>query len=376
MKQFTHAVKPSARSFYSSKPVKVLILACIICFSACKQSGDATIEPSISPSKKGMAQVLAAQPLPAGRAYWSVALGNFDNVGSVWNRIITWTFNASNGTVNGSAYTWESTNKKGKSIFTASAHQCTFDGISRACDVYTPYGWVYPSGQYVSWSGTYTYVGNTLTITWSTIGGNPTTATDSWTITDYPSYGVARANLVSSNYTLTHGHGYGSTSGWSNFKTIANTPRIDYPDTHGKHVVASGANGQPNVINPTSGWKKAGMGLAGFTTPSTGSVALHHKKSTTSCVNGCTTSRTGIIYHLASQNTTRQVAYSNFCACLPADSEYPCYPRNLHPSAFMQIINDSHELVGYIGIEAQNPPEASYDGRFQFQIMDFTNIPW
>ena len=376
MLQLSRSAKFAANRSNFANPFKAILLLCLFCFSSCEQNPEPATETSLRAPDKNVAKTSGPQPLPGGRAYWSVALGNFDNVGSVWNRIITWTFNASNGTVNGTAYTWESTNKQGKSIFTASAHQCTFDGISKSCNVYTPYGWVYPSGQYKAWSGTYTYVGNTLTITWSTIGGNPTSATDSWTITDYPTYGVARANLISSNYTLTHGHGYGSTSHWSNFKTIATTPRIDYPDTYGKHVVASGATGQPNVINPTSGWKKAGMGLAGFSTPSTGNVALHHKKPTSSCTSGCTTSRTGIIYHLASQNTTRQVAYSNFCACLPANSEYPCYPRNLHPSAFMQIINDDHELVGYIGIEAQNPPEASYNGRFQFQLMDFTNIPW
>ena len=69
------------------------------------------------------------------------------------------------------------------------------------------------------------------------------------------------------------------------------------------------------------------------------------------------------------------MAYHFFCACLPTAGEFPCYPRNLHPAALTQILDDNNDLVALIGVESQNPPEASYNGAYQYQLFDFNNIP-
>jgi hypothetical protein len=61
-----------------------------------------------------VASALASQPLPQGKANFSVVMGNFDTTGYTWVRIMDWTFNASAGTVAGTSWTWDSTGRQGK----------------------------------------------------------------------------------------------------------------------------------------------------------------------------------------------------------------------------------------------------------------------
>src|SRR5690606_16898874 len=132
-------------------------------------------------------------------------------------------------------------------------------------------------------------------------------------------------------------------------------------------------------ITPSSGWTTASLNLSVFTTPSSPNPknTMHYYQPTSSACNpgSCTTSRPGIIYHLSSENNSRHMAYHFFCACLPTAGEFPCYPRNLHPAALTQILDDNNDLVALIGVESQNPPEASYNGAYQYQLFDFNNIP-
>ncbi len=316
----------------------------------------------------------AAQPLPQGKARFTVTCGNLDYNGYSWVRIMNWTFNT-NGTVAASAWTWDSDNKVGKTAF--NSHRCTFDGVTKTCTTYTPTGWVYPVSQHQNWAGTYVYNTSTgrLDITWTSPHAG---AADSWTVT-LPQTGLARVSLLSSTYTLTHGRGYGSNAAWSTFKTISQIPRVTYADTTGKCAVASYYSGTLTISPSTTGWKKAGMDLSGFTTPSspTPPNCLHAWLPSDACNPGlCATTRSGIVYHLASENTNRQIAYTNFCACLAHETSWPCYSGNLHPSAFMQIIDDSGALAGYVGIEAQNPPsgQSGYPN-YQLTLWDFSQIP-
>ncbi|MBI5380671.1 MAG: hypothetical protein HZA31_02105 [Opitutae bacterium] len=321
----------------------------------------------------------ALAALPGGKANFSVTCGNMDLNGYTWVRIINWTFNA-NGSVAATSWTWDTNNKLGKYPF--NSHRCTFDGVTNSnATTYTPYGWVYPSGQYVNWAGTYTYNSSTgrLDITWSSPSAG---ATDSWTVTA-PDSTIVRVNLISSNYTLTHGHGYGSNAAWSTFKTMDQVPRVTYSSTTGKYVVASYYNGTLTITPSTAGaWGKAGCDLAQFTSPSSPIPinCLHAWLPTTACattIPPCTTTRTGIIYHLASENNSRQMAYSNWCACLPSNSAWPVYTGNMHPSAMIQIIDDTGAMRGMIGVETQNPPsgQSGYPN-YQLTLWDFTQIPW
>ncbi|HEY0670145.1 MAG TPA: hypothetical protein VGD22_18335, partial [Sphingobacteriaceae bacterium] len=375
-------LKPTAFQRVACTNFLRLSLALIVCLFACKSEPE---QQANGPGLTGKTSFrISAQPLPGGKARFTWVNGNFDLNGYTWERIVNLTFTASTGTVGATLWTWRSDVKSDKVVF--NSHFCTFDGISKTCNVFTPGGWVYPAGQYVSWSGTYVYNTTTgrLDITWT----SGASATESWQITN-PTPAIARAIFItgSSSYTLTHGRGYGSNAAWSTYKTIAQMiPFPTFSSTTSKRVFAgyTSTNNPPLVV---SGWNSTVLDLSGFSTPSSPTPAntMHAKlPNTNGCVNGCSTSRTGIVYHLASNNNGRQMAYNNFCACLPKNdcttcnppvtypdgTEFPCYPRNLHPLALMQIIDDNNNLVALVGVEAQNPSVYGYPD-YQFQLYDF-----
>ena len=356
---------------------KSLILTVLLfSFSACKQEKAPEIASVVSVKTSAKT---SAQPLPGGKARFTWVNGNFDLNGYTWERMVNLTFTGSTGTVAATLYTWDSTVKKGKAAH--NTHRCTFLGVTKTCTVYTPGGWIYPSGHYVSWSGTYVY--NTATgrldITWT----SGASATESWQITN-PTSTIARAALITSSYTLTHGRGYGSNAAWSTYKTISQMiPFPVFTSTNSRRVIAAAhtSTGTPYAL---AGWTSTSLNLSNFTTASSstpsGSTTAHYLD-----VNGSYTpsmcnanpypGAVGIVYHLASLNTGRQMTYTTNAACLSTASEWPCYPRNLHPVAISQIIDDSGNLVALLGVEAQNPVAGdSGNPAYQFQLFDFNNI--
>ena len=367
------------------KFLKTRVLSCflagVLCLSACKSEPEEPTNPT-GLSGKSSAKT-SAQPLPGGKARFTWVNGNFDLNGYSWQRIVNLSFTASNGTVGATLYTWRSDVKAGKAAF--NSHFCTFDGVSKTCNVYTPGGWVYPTGQYVSWSGTYVYNTTTgkLDITWT----SGASATESWQITN-PTSGIARASLLSSSYTLTHGRGYGSNAAWSTYKTITqiiNGGLPNFTQTNSRSIGAGAPTGTstPTLYPSNAGfqvWGNTRMDLSIFSTPSSPSPAntLHYwSQGSTACTpSACNANPrpgvTGIVYHLASNNNGRAMVYNNFCACLSHYTEWPCYPRALHPLALTQIIDDNNNLVALIGIEAQNEPGYA---NYLFQLVDFNNIP-
>ena len=101
---------------------------------------------------------------------------------------------------------------------------------------------------------------------------------------------------------------------------------------------------------------------------------MHAWLPSTACGSGAT-SRTGIVYHLASMNNNRSIVWNHYCATLAPNGMFPCYTGNNHPYAFQQIIDDSGALKGFVGIEEQDPGGASYPGH-QYQLKDYTTVPW
>lgn len=345
----------------------LLILAAIIT-SGCRKSETVNQDASAG-GDKGKASV-SAQPLPGGKANFSVAIGRFATTGATWVRMVNWTFNSSNGTIAATYWQWDSTLEKGKTAF--NTHTCTFDGVTRTCYVYTPTGWMIPSAQYYSWTGTYTYNTSTgaLAISWS----NGTS--ENWTISN-PQTSIARALFVSSGgsgYAITHGHGYGSNASWSTFKTIAQIPKVSYG---GYQVIAQNFGGSTNTITPSTAgqWQSSALNLTNFTYPSNPQPvnSLHTwTQGGTTCGSGAT-SRTGIVYHLSSNNNGRSMVWNHFCATLAPESTWPCYSGQRHPYAFQQIIDDTGAMRGFVGIEQQDEPGSP---GYQYQLKDYTTIPW
>src|SRR5688572_8967306 len=103
--------------------------------------------------------------LPKGKANFSVTLGKFG--ATPWVRLGNWTFNSSRGTVNGTFWTWSSADKFDVQVL--NTHRCTFDGKTKMCTAYTPYGWIKPEGKHENWGGKYNYVASSgrLDIEWT-----------------------------------------------------------------------------------------------------------------------------------------------------------------------------------------------------------------
>lgn len=374
----TDAIQITKRSTW------LLILSLSLCFTGCGKN-EAVHQDETSAVSKIKTKVSGAQPLPRGKRNFSVTMGNFDNTGRTWVRIINWTFNETNGTVGATSWTWFSDVEAGKAIL--GTHYCTMDGIGKTCNQYTPSGWAAGPTIHQSWSGTYVYNTSTgrLDISWSTIAGSSTNATDSWTVT-LPETGLARVNLISSNYTLTHGRGYGSNAAWTVFKTVSNVVNQGLLKSYsaGKNIRAnessSGLTIDPAQTSPGL-WKPAGFTIAGAGTPSSASPAgtvLHRRIDGAMCSplisdgGSCTTTKGGTVQHICFTNTNRQVAYSIWCACLPKAVDFPCYVGSMHPFALMQVIDDGGNLKGYVGVETQNEP--GYTG-YQMQCVDYSDIP-
>lgn len=379
------------------QPFFLFLLISTLFFTGCDKKQTDSQENTIA-AVKGKALVSAPQPLPMGKRNFSVTMGNFDLSGRTWVRLINWTFNETNGLVAGTSWTWFSDVRTGHSPFSGGSHLCTLGGSSSTCTSNAPSGWS-TSGSTIhqSWSGSYIYNSSTgrLDISWSTIAGVSTTSKDSWNVT-LPLSGLARVNLISSNYTLTHGRGYGSNAPWPNgtgsdagvaFKTLSQIRAAGLPYYTGAEGVNIRAhqpnNGGPLTIDPVQStpglWKPAAFNITGSTTPSSPSPAttLHRYTDGPMCSplvpNGsCGTSRGGSVIHFTVNPKNRQIAYSVFCACLPDNSTWPCYTGNMHPMALNQIIDDDGVMRALIGIEAQI--KSGYVD-YQMQCVDYSDIP-
>lgn len=305
--------------------------------------------------------VTAAQPLPAGKANFSIVYGNLDGAGTVWNRIANLTFNAGAGTVNETFWQWDNTQAKGKTAL--NIHTCTMRGHTHTATAYTPTGWIAPAGQYTGWTGTYTFNTTTglLTINWA--NGH----WEKWNAVTVQT-GLAQLNFSSSSYGITHGRGYGSNASWSSYKTITQIPRVAYNG----HYVMDALNSSTGARSTSAGWKANGINLSSYTSSANG-LALHADLPVSDpekiCVSGCNPNNPyggTIIYHLAGNNNSRSIVYYHFCVCLPVMDTFPNYTGNMHPYAAQQIINDAGELKGFVMIEQQNE---TLNGSFQYKIL-------
>lgn len=335
-------------------------------FSSCSKDQEREVELTQS-SKSNESSVSAVQALPGGKTNFSAVVGNMDLTGSTVVRIGNYTFSGSAGTVAYTYWEWNSTAEKGKTLF--NAHTCTFEGISKTANPYTPTGWMLPSGQYVSRTGIYTFntTTNVLSIAWNAPWSG---VSESWDVTN-PDGLTAKLVIRSNNYGLTHGKGYGSNASWSTFKTVVQVPRVSYPGTY---VIATKGTLSTVTVTPAGAgnWSSGPMDLTLFTSSSNANTYHYRSASTSSGVctagGGCTTTREGIIYHLASNNNGRSMVYNHFCACLPTDQEFPTYNRNLHPYAMQQIIDDNGVMRGFVGIEQQDEPGSV---GYQYQLREY-----
>jgi hypothetical protein len=344
----------------------VLVLVITVCIFSCAKHESAPVPTD--DAKIPNLKVLTAQPLPGGRAYFSAVVGNMDATGATDVRVENFSFTAATGVVNATIWEWNSADEKGKTLF--NTHTCTQDGISKTNSVYAPTGWQVPAGGSYNRSGVYTYVSGVLTINWDAPWA---TVHESWNVTN-PDAATARLDFASSNYGLTHGRGFGSNTAFggtagTNYKTLSQIPLTSYA---GQKVSVALSGGTITVTPATAGaWATDALNITGWTSSANGNT-LHADLPTSGCdpANGCAVgnTHTGIIYHLASSNNSRYMVYNHYCACLPQQTDFPAYSGNLHPYAFIQIIDDNHNLRGFLGIEEQD--QAGSSG-YQYQLKAY-----
>lgn len=332
-------------------------------------NGDAHADAH-APAQDAMPDVDADMTLhtvPGGKHNFSVVYGNLDSAGTTWARHATLSFD-DDGSVGSTYWHWESSLDKGKTALTS--HRCTFEGVTKECSVYVPTGWIEPAKSYTNRSGTFALSadGGEVHLSWE--DGQEET----WNVGTTSTPTLASLSFQSSNFGITHGVGYGSDASWATFRTL---PEI---------VSAGGLKRWPGKIAgafsadretiTTSDWRDVSLGLTDFTSASASSegYTLHAMlpHSARACNGPCTGERTGfIMYHLASTNKGRQMAYNNWCTCLSLGDEWPCYNRNMHPWAFMSIIDDEGVHRGWLFIEQQN--QSGYIG-YQYQLGYFTDL--
>jgi hypothetical protein len=303
----------------------------------------------------------SSQPIPGGKSYYTVVYGHMTNTIAdpvVWSRLATINFDGPKGTFTESFCSWSSDLMKGKALLPICNHTCTVDGITGDVNIYTPTGWGTPTVK----TGTYIYDSSTksITMTW------PDGKTEQWKVYTVVDAGLAKLELVSSSYGITHGVGYGSNSNWSVYKKITEVPRIYF---HGKSVIASyAAGGRTN-----SEWVNSDWNLANFSLEMAQDTLLFYRQPAAAPCDSPnnTTERKGIVYHVGS-NHNRSMIINQWCAnlCVAPNYNFPNYTGNMHPYAVQQIINDNGDLKGFLIIEEQNPPQASYNGYFQYQIIE------
>jgi hypothetical protein len=330
-----------------------LIFSLIISCSSKEQ------EP-VTPGQQPDPVVDNSQPLPGGKSYYTVVYGHMTNTTTdpvVWSRLATITFDGPKGTFTESFCSWSSDLMKGKTLLPICNHTCTVDGITADVNIYTPTGWGTPTTK----TGTYVYnsANNTVIMSWDG-------KIEQWKVYTVVNAGLAKLDLVSSSYGITHAVGYGSNSKWSVCKKITEVPRIFY---HGKSVTARyAADGRTN-----SEWVNSDWDLANFSLEMAQDTLLYYRQPTAAPCDSPnnTTERKGIVYHVGSLHN-RSMIINQWCAnlCVAPNYNFPNYTGNMHPYAVQQIINDAGDLKGFLIIEQQNPPQASYNGYFQYQIIE------
>lgn len=299
-------------------------------------------------------QVAGKFPLPGGKRYFSVVMGHFEkpdntlpNPIKIWAQLSNLTFNAVDGTFREEAWYWDTEQRKGKTAF--SSYYGTIDGDSGMIYLFTPTGWIYPEGQSIIYEGTYSYDEEAKRLELSYPGGKMT----KWNIDNPAGYGgLASMEFISSNQGITHARGYGSNADWDIFIKLRDIPRTTYT---GRSVLARGLpDDYRNWFTTTLNWNN-------FELNENGSAVRYHQ------LTASFETERGIVYHFSSNNDSRAMIQNHFVADLAGDA-FPTYNRNLHPYAVQQLMNDEGDIVGFLMLEEQNPPEEFYDGNFQYQI--------
>ena len=294
----------------------------------------------------GLAALMAvasasAVGLPGNRAYYVVTLmGGATNAKFV--RIAQYTFTASSGstgTVTEQFKYWNQATFTGDSNTNKVLTGYTTAGCTWNCTVKTPKGFQ-PGQAWSMLSGTYTIdVNGRVVITWT--GGQYET----WTITHPKSY-YAKFTIFNSNYDVQKGWGFGSNTGFSTGKTIA---QIQAGGLLNDYEYWQNAYGVPNAQN-TSGWlNMSSYALCG----TSNTMTLPPPPGVPVCDNSYWRS-----YFAGNPATDYRKTYwqhqlgSVACSDGQGSSTTCISVGGGHTFAMLQVLDDSGNFRGFVGAEA------------------------
>ena len=295
-----------------------------------------------------------AAALPGGKANFVVSLGSFVN-GSArqnWVRLGTYQFRT-DGTVLGRTYLWWQRNPEAR-IYTGTTPDSSCSTVAgssatmvRTCQAMTAGG--YLASPEESRTGTYTYSGNVVSISWQ-IGQ---TWTEQWGVSLSPDGKLAKLDFQH-NTLATAGFGYGSNAELTTRRAMSSV--LAYPGT---------------LRNDAAGWNRdvvtTGGGTFGHSSfrlcsTTTWCLTYHQPSSQSACqaAGGCPNYGGGtahndssIEYYLVRINSgDRRDSLWHYCRCLPKEQGQFCYTGNSHVKPLLQIIDDDGAFHGWVGAEA------------------------
>jgi hypothetical protein len=239
----------------------------------------------------------------------------------------------------------------------------------RTCEALTAGGFVASPEE--SRTGTYTYTGNVVRISWQV----SQTWTEQWGVSLSPDGKLAKLDFQH-NTLATTGYGYGSSADLTTRRAMSSV--LAFPGTLKQDITSWTGD----KVSTDSGQV---FGHSAFRLCSTVTWCLtyHQPSSQNACqaAGGCPRYGGGtahndssIEYYLVRVNSDdRRDSMWHWCRCLAKEQGQFCYTGNSHVKPMMQIIDDDGAFHGWVGAEASFAPNGprSSDMLSVFRLASF-----
>jgi len=273
------------------------------------------------------------------RLHWSANLGRIADT-SPWVRNVAYTMTpstATSGSVS-AAFTQYDPTVAGVKTVIGYAGPC--NGVA-SCPIFTA-----TSSAAGTWTGTYSFAGTdnagTLTLTFSN------GATEVWELTPLRANTLSQMTMVSAAYSGSDpngGIGFGSKQPFSYYKTMGQVDSITDLYYGSYDVIVQGQTSQYDVP-----WNLDVGGMNGSTTYPKGLLLLQ-SPNTSYPLCGDYQHIKGTMYLMWITNGGRLMSQNNWRRCL-VQAETGAYTRDLHVAMLNQVIDDSKNMVGVVGVES------------------------
>ncbi|NEE03222.1 hypothetical protein [Phytoactinopolyspora halotolerans] len=273
-----------------------------------------------------------AAALPLGKQRFVVAIGGLRASSTQnWVRLGQYDFHT-DGTVTERHWHWTQRVRVDRVYTGFVARNCP----TRECNIQTAGGYQ-STGASQTLQGTYTVSGNTLRVTWDS------GLWEEWELASAADGELATLEYLGSNYTSTHGYGYGSNAAWDARASMSSIASADHTQFEHSYRL----------------WKTTSSNPSPFIDSGDGSpfwVTNWSVCSGGSCLGARTSGGTaGTDYYVSPARSPighrRDTMWSWRIANADGRGEY-CYTGNSHVKPMMQIIDDGGDFHGWVGVEA------------------------